>query len=257
VCASRDWDDIGLRALMAEIDPTAAHRRHRKDWEFAVGLAALERAGVLGPESEGASVGAGHEVVLYHLANRVGRVFATDLYGNDSWSQGEGDGSMLVDPDLFAPYPYRRGRLVVCHMDALDLRFEDGSLDWAVSFGSIEHFGGPGPAQAALAEIARVLRPGGAAAVTTELAVDGGPHRAFENMDLFDLATLQALLDGEPRLELLDGFDLSIPDDPAPPVPLVREGRLAAYGASTDLHTRVTIDGRVFSSVMLAVVKPR
>ena len=51
---------------------------HRKPYEFAQLVFGGRRLGVLRDDSNVLSVGAGHEGVLYWLANRVGRVMATD-----------------------------------------------------------------------------------------------------------------------------------------------------------------------------------
>ena len=58
-------------------------------------------------------------------------------------------------------------------MDALDLRFADSSFDGVFSSSSIEHFGDHDDVRRALAEIRRVLKPGGIAALSTEYRIDG------------------------------------------------------------------------------------
>ena len=57
-------------------------------------------------------------------------------------------------------------------MDALDLRYEDGSFDAVYSLSSIEHFGGLDGVRRALAEQHRVVKPGGIVAFTTEVIVN-------------------------------------------------------------------------------------
>jgi SAM-dependent methyltransferase len=166
-----------------------------------------------------------------------------------------------VDPDLFAPYPYRRRRLTVCYMDALDLRFEDGSFDFLVSFGSIEHFGGVAGAGRALAEAARVLKPGGVAAITTELLVDGGPGPVgLPHLELFDPETLAGLVAATPGLSWLDGAPLEVVDDPeAPLVDLAADFVRTEAGDQHYPHLRMRVltpgGPRVFTSVLLALVR--
>jgi SAM-dependent methyltransferase len=213
-CSIADWRDPRLTALMDRIVPALSGAPHRKAWEFAVGVAALEDAGVLHESAFGLSVAAGHEAILYHLTERCRWLFATDLYGANAFAERESSGSMIVDPDLFAPYPYNRRRLTVAYMDALDLRFEDASFDFVVSFGSIEHFGGIAAAGRALAEMARVLKPGGLAFVTTELTVDGLGHTALPGLELFSPETLAGVVEDEPRLEWFGGVDLTPREDP-------------------------------------------
>ena len=131
----------------------------------------LEDAGLLEERAQVLSVGAGHEEVLFWLANKVGRVVATDMYGEGEFSDAEADATMLGDPAAFAPYPYREERLEVAKMDGRDLDFEDGSFDAVFSLSSIEHFGRPADVVRAAREIGRVLRSGGYAFVVTECFV--------------------------------------------------------------------------------------
>lgn len=245
---------------MSDIAPDVDHRRHphRKLWEFAMGVLALERAGLLDDdESFGLSVGAGHEAVLYHLANRCRWLIASDLYGLGDFAQGEAAGMMLVDPDLFAPYPYRRRRLTPVHMDALDLRFEDETFDFVVSFGSIEHFGGRAAAARALAEMGRVLRPGGIAVVTTEMALDGRGDECLPGLELFAPETLRELVAEDPRLDWYGEVDLKPPDDPVPTIDLVGEVRRVEAGDQTYPHLRLSVPAptgrRTFGSVSLSL----
>jgi SAM-dependent methyltransferase len=67
-------------------------------------------------------------------------------------------------------------RLPVRQMDATRLELESESFDAAVSFSALEHFPEPG---AAIAEVVRVLRPGGVAYLSLHLYTsDNGIHDA-------------------------------------------------------------------------------
>lgn len=257
-----DWDDDRLVALMNAITPGTepTRRPHRKAWEFAVGVLALEEAALLdGDRSTGLSVGAGHEAVLYYLTDRCRSLVATDLYGVGDFAHGEAGAMMLTDPDLFAPYPYRRDRLTAVHMDALDLGFDDQAFDFVVSFGSIEHFGGREAASRALSETARVLRPGGVAVITTEMATDGGRDLSLPGLELFSPETLHEIVDEEPRLAWLGQVDLTPPDDDAPLINLHDEVERVEAGDQTYPHIRLSVRGpdgpRSFSSVSLALTR--
>lgn len=173
LCNLPDFEDPELAGTMDEVAPDwGSEKRHRKGWEFAMGALFLRDVGRLTEASEILDVGAGSEEILYWMANRAGRVVATDIYGRGSFAGREAVGSMIDDPKAHAPYPYREDRLEVLDMDARELAFPDESFDAVVSFSSIEHFGGYRDIQAAAREIGRVLRPDGHAFIVTEAYVD-------------------------------------------------------------------------------------
>jgi SAM-dependent methyltransferase len=180
LCDLPDFDDPQVRAKLREIvapgyEPEEELRR--KFWEYALLGLYLEEVGALREDASVLSVAAGHEEPLYWLANRVGRVVATDIYGEGSFSVDgrEADGSMLDDPGHWAPYPYREDHLEVRSMDALNLEFPDASFDVVFSLSSIEHFGSPENIQQAAAEMSRVLKPGGHLVIVTEYLVKAHP----------------------------------------------------------------------------------
>ena len=152
---------------------------HRKHWEFVQAILGLEQLGCLTPTAIAVGVGAGREHPLYYLANRIARVHATDVYGQGDFAETDASASMLLHPETFAPFPYREDHLVVQHMDGCDLKYPAGSFNLAFSFSSIEHFGGHKRAGQAMQEMARVLRPGGIAVVTTEVVLNGRSHPEF------------------------------------------------------------------------------
>ena len=89
---------------------------HRKAWEWTQCIYGLERLGVLGPRTLALGVGAGHERVLYYLANRTALTIATDLYsgGFTGTSAAEADPTFLTHPERFAPFIYDKSHLVAC-----------------------------------------------------------------------------------------------------------------------------------------------
>jgi SAM-dependent methyltransferase len=177
LCDLPDFDDPELLAMLRDVEPGQApeQERHRKQWEYAMLGLYLEDVGALTEASTAISVGAGHETPLYWLANRIGRVVATDIYGEGSFSGREADASMLTDPSSFAPYPYREDHLEARNMNALELDFPDASFDIAFSLSSIEHFGIPRGVERAAHEMSRVLRPGGHLIIATECLVANNP----------------------------------------------------------------------------------
>lgn len=189
---------------------------HRKAFEWTHCIYGLERLEALGPLAAVLGVGAGHECVLYHLANRSRLTVATDLYSGgfvDSISS-EADPEFLANPGKFAPFRYREEALIGLPADGCRLPFRDGSFDVVYSLSSIEHFGGHAAAARAMAEIGRVLRVGGIACVATELVLAGGPHPEY-----FTMPEIQEWLIGPSGLVLVEEIDHELPpqeylDDP-------------------------------------------
>ncbi len=117
---------------------------HRKAWEWTQCVYGLERLGALGPGKAALGVGAGHERVLYYLANRTGLTVGSDLYAGDFSGGGaeEADPTFLFNPEHFAPFAYHRDRLRGLQADGCMLPFRSGAFDVVYSLSSIEHFGG-------------------------------------------------------------------------------------------------------------------
>jgi SAM-dependent methyltransferase len=173
LCDLRDFADPELLTTVSSILPERDARTHieRKVWEFAMLAMFLEEAGRLHEDTEALSVGAGDERIAFWLANRIGRVVATDVYGEGAFSGNEADPSMLENPRAHAPFPYREDHLEVRWMDARELAFPSESFDVVFTLSSIEHFGSPAEVARSASEIGRVLKPGGHAVVVTECFV--------------------------------------------------------------------------------------
>jgi SAM-dependent methyltransferase len=177
LCDVADFRAPGFLAAVRDILPERDPAEHveRKVWEFAMLALYLGEAGALGRDASALAVGAGNERVLFWLARRMGRVVATDVYGEGDFAGREAGARMLTEPEAFAPYDYPRERLEVMAMDARELDFPDASFDVVFSLSSIEHFGGPRGAARAAAEIGRVLKRGGHAFVATDCFVRRHP----------------------------------------------------------------------------------
>ena len=177
---------------------------HRKGYEFTQLLYGLEQLGRLHDGTDIVSIGAGHEAILYWLANHVGSVVATDLYEEGRWDTTgarEGDERVVQRPQDFAPFPYRTDRLRFLKMDGRRLAFRAATFDVAYSLSSIEHFGGLAGAQAAVDEMVRVLKPRGLLVLATEYMLSGTPHE-----EVFTPADVHALI-ARPALRLIEPID--------------------------------------------------
>lgn len=187
LCEVEDLHDPGLRTAYGDLigSPGAPVLVERKQWEQAMLVSFVRELDVLNERTRVLAIGAGTEPVIYWLANHVGSVVAVDVYGEGKFSGVEANAGMLEDPSRFAPFPYRRDRLVVRRMDARSLAFDDNTFDFVYSLSSIEHFGGPSEIAASAREMGRVLSPGGHAFVATE---------CFVKQHLFNTALVDLLV---------------------------------------------------------------
>src|SRR3954451_3357471 len=129
LCDLRDFDDPEILAVLRDILPERAPEAHieRKVWELAMLALFLQEVGRLSESTEALAIGAGNERIVFWLANHLGRVVATDIYGEGEFADREAKASMLDDPKAHAPFPYREDRLEVRYADARRLPFADAS----------------------------------------------------------------------------------------------------------------------------------
>lgn len=293
LCELSDFGDADLAAVMRAIYGGGSEspefprgEEHRKHWEVSMSVRALRDLGALRPDAEILGVGAGREATLFWLTREVRRVFATDLYlAEDSWSATDSGARMLIEPSGDVHFGWNPRRLVVQHMNGLDLRYEDDSFDGIFSSGSIEHFGELPDIRRSVEEMYRVLKPGGVAAIATEFRLGGPP--GIEGTVMFDEGELRSVLLDGMDWELPSPLDLSmseetlateiefrtlLPPDPVPPT--LREriaSRLSpgrqdetaddADGSATHLptpypHIVLHHEGRTWTSVHVALIKP-
>ena len=223
VCEPSFWDDGQWRTYGRALGiPQDEGWYHRKAWEWTQCVYGLERLNALGRNKTVLGVGAGHERVLYYMANRSAITIATDLYSGDFSDSPakEADPAFLKDPAPFAPFVYDRRRLLALPADGCDLPFRSGSFDVVYSLSSIEHFGGHERASQAMQEMSRVLSPGGTACVATELVLEGGPHPAYFTLEhLYNyvikpagMPLVEPLSESRPPQELLED-PVQLPDD--------------------------------------------
>jgi SAM-dependent methyltransferase len=180
---------------------------HRKDWEWAMGLIAMQRLGKLNKRCSAIGVGSGTEVIPFYLANKIDHVYATDLYNAGSWSAAAPT-NFLENPKEYAPFPYREEGLTVMRMDGTKLEFPSESFDIAFSFSSIEHFGGKNHSGSlrSLREIERVLKPGGIAVIATEFIINNKNHYEFFNRNTL----FSDLLNKVDLLRLVNPIDFGV-----------------------------------------------
>lgn len=217
---------------------------HRKAWEFSQVLYGLRKLGRLSPEAVALGIGCGHEELMYFLANRVKKVDATDLY-EKKYLGGESSEDVLVHPEKYAPFHYRREHLQVRKMDARQLLFKDDTFDFIFCLSALEHFGKESDKLKALREMFRVLKPGGVAALTTELILNrlGRGRGYFRFNKLNELVSAAGFILAEP-------IDLSIEEEYAyPPLAMPMEVRRAPNVILRNFNT-------IYTSLSLFLGKP-
>ena len=211
-CNVEDFSEPALRDAITHVygtDIAPPGREDRKMWEVGMATRALQTSGALRPDAEILGVGAGHEATVYYLTNMVRRVFATDLYLTPgSWARTAAS-TMLADPAQYWGQAWHPRRLVVQHMDATELMYDDGSFDGIFSSSSIEHFGTPEAVRRSASEMCRVLKRGGVCTLSTELRLlgegDGLPGtRLFTGSELHEL-----IVEGLPW-ELVEPLELTV-----------------------------------------------
>lgn len=187
-----DFDNPELRPFLEEVALGEMRRfglsepeiiPDSKQWECAMMLRTLSDEGVLRPGALLAGIGAGTEETTFVLASRGCVVFPTDRYlEKTSWSD-VAPPSMMAWPEQFSQYEYPQGSVIPVHTDARSLSLPSNFFDGVFSAGSIEHFGSLEAVSAAAEEIARVLKPGGIAVLSTEFRLDGPNDKAWFHDD--------------------------------------------------------------------------
>jgi SAM-dependent methyltransferase len=286
LCDLRDFQDPRLLETMRSLIPERNPEEHieRKVWEYAMVMLFLGDTGHLDDDSEVLSVGAGDERVLFWLTNHVGRMVATDIYGEGPFAAREAEASMLTDPAAHLPfpeYPWRSERMDVRWMDARTLEFPDQSFDAVFTVSSIEHFGSPAEIARSAAEIGRVLKPGGHAMIITEYLVRrhplnaapvdyavklasrgrqrsiATPRRRAVVADTFTRRELYRSVIKPSGLELMQPLDLKVsPETWSNMTISMPDGTLRYSTGQKYPMIMVQVDRSVFTSVCLPLVKP-
>ena len=241
LCNLEDFSDPDVVRVMREVFPHEIERfgisypegaEYRKHWEVAMAVRSLGAAGVLNPDAQVLGVGAGNEPTIFHLTNLVGRVSATDLYlANEGW-EDSANASMLSNPERHWPAATRwhPRRLVVQHMNALDLRYENETFDGVFSSSSIEHFGTATEVLTSLAEIHRVLKPDGVLSISTEFRLSGPPP-GLPGILMFDADDVRSLFIQPFEWDPIGRLDFSISD-----ASMASEQRLVDLSAEVTKH---------------------
>lgn len=226
----------------------------RKVWELSMAICTFTECVPPG-EIRALGVGAGNETTTFWLTNHCDQVHCTDIYADSGSWEADASPEMLIDPaSAFQGFEWNPRRLIVQHMDGCNLRYEDETFDFIYSSSSIEHFGELQDVCRAMAEMGRVLKPGGVLSLSTEFKVRG-PGKGFDNVMTFSRDDLCRLIEAS-GLRMLDELDLT--PDPAKEVSFVQAIQdVDRHGIYQQWpHIKLEHRGYVWTSVHLALLKP-
>ena len=230
------------------------HRFHRKLWEHAYLMRALDDLGLLAEGRRGLGFGVGREPLVAYVAGRGCTVVATDLAPESAdarvWTNTEqhvGSLEGLSVPALCPPDGFRE-RVTWRPVDMREVPDDLTGFDFCWSACSLEHLGSMEAGAAFIDASVATLAPGGIAVHTTEfdltdndVHVTEGPTVLFRAADLLAIAA---------RLEAqgheVAAFDL----DPGDRV-LDEYVDLPPYG--DEPHLRLWRQGQVVTSVGLVI----
>jgi SAM-dependent methyltransferase len=205
LCCVEDWENPEMKAMLRTLGYSGYI--HRKDWEWSLGLIAMQRLNKLNEDSLVLGVASGKERIPFYLAdNRVKHVYATDLYADDGWEEAPAD--FIKNPEKYSEQDYDHKRLTAMNMDGRHLSFDSNLFDVVFSFSSVEHFGGEKHSGAlkSVLEMERVLKPHGIAIVATEFILNNKDHQEYFN----EITIYSDLIDKLYKLKLVEPLDLTM-----------------------------------------------
>jgi ubiquinone/menaquinone biosynthesis C-methylase UbiE len=172
----------------------------RKLWEYEYIAQAAHELGALDSAASALGIAVGTESLIFYFARHIRSVTATDLYSPDSpWTEVQLDDATKV-LDL-APFPFPRDRVRIENADMRKLPYDDEQFDFCWSCSSIEHVQTYDEMLAIYSEIARVLKIGGHAILTTEFCLT--PPYTLPGVLALDRGLFRTVVEAVPSLELI------------------------------------------------------
>ena len=178
------------REIQALLGPDHTHPVRMRDWEL---LRVLEAAGSLPASARILDTGAFNTYLGLHLRQRHADVTVSDLLSLRAWKSFLRRLSLLPAKPTEVGYwswvqAMRHHGLKVRQLDLTRTGLPDGSFDCIISLSVIEHI----PAiEQALAEMYRVLAPGGRLLITTDCSPEPRPYA--HGVRYFSLPELEKL----------------------------------------------------------------
>lgn len=154
-----------------------------KHWETAMALYSFERHGLLKAGKLFAGIRAGTEWLTEYLANIGAIAFPVDRYLEATCWQDVAPAGFMANKSEYLDEDTNTRNIIPVQGDARMLELPSSFFDAVYSSGSIEHFGGLESIEAAAREVARILKPGGYASISTEYFLEGPGNRPWFNND--------------------------------------------------------------------------
>jgi SAM-dependent methyltransferase len=203
-----ELDTGGVSRFAGAMPPDYGHRANlRKWWEWDFLAKSAEELGVLNSDSVGVGLGVGDEPLIFYFANYCKKIIATDLYSASTiWKEARFAQVEAVYQN--SPIPFPRDRVEVRHADMRTLGMPNASADFAWSCSSIEHVPTLRDLMLVFDELARVLKIGGYALLTTEFCLTQPPY-VLPGVNAWDPNLFVALANALGAFEFVGVTDLS------------------------------------------------
>ena len=213
-CELDDFAHPDLREVLRAVRP---HKRaafggyprgheHREDWEAAMAVRTLADHGALRADARILGVAPGTPDVLLHLTWHAGEVVAVDTRELPAAQRFAGSFDGRRTAPLEAPFAFRADRLTVRRLDPGCLDYPDEYFDGIA--GRIDCH----PPAALLAEMQRVLKPGGVLSLSMDLQLGPDPWSEASRPDAQSLSAseVEQLIAGARTLEAIGAPRLSV-----------------------------------------------
>lgn len=258
VCDETDWNNERFQKILLNefhLPKKVLTNRERKHWEWGMSFLALEKLGYLKENHLALGLGSGHEAFLFALSNHLHMVIATDLYGQSKFNV-EADIGMHKNANQYCDFPYKKNRVLVNSMDAVENSFGNEQFDILFSFSSLEHFGSNSKIRKTMRHAYRVLKKGGIFCLSVDYIFKGPQlHRSirpWKSGEFFTQKDIHTLILESAPFECHQEINFSVPSSN---IKNIYDTVLKKNSASPYPHIHLKFFNYYFSSLLLLLFK--